>query len=444
MEKEAVKCPSDFDVTNAVKQWNNHGYDEEIIELGRKDMADYGLPFKMVSIYMDRQLNIEQAKQLSRALRNNVNLEFVKYLAEEKYSAEQMKAILNFTSSVPEETIKDNITSDMKAHAISKALKAVEDSLKEAKKVCSPDNEKVNKVLGKISEQLSELSQNAELIQKMNEKLDEMPKADAVNEESIRQEYIAKLEQQQMQLSSQQDEITKLMRTKAELNRRLEQLQGETLSEKKIREDMEQEREAFRKEKNRILDECDDAKREARHLQKEMKQMQETMDILQKKLYGKGSVDSEYLISHQERNVQPKPLTGNEMNLKDTQSLADSKMSCEAMPKGAQKSAPLNYQTVLMNRYGTKQVVQVEHVSRKGSDRLLALAGKKCFRSKAKISLIQQMKSAQLSKEQMQQIQVAIESGLTDEEVSDIINSGFDVEEMAQAIQILLADKMYQ
>ena len=74
----------------------------------------------------------------------------------------------------------------------------------------------------------------------------------------------------------------------------------------------------------------------------------------------------------------------------------------------------------------------------------IKLAGKKCFRSKAKYNLIQQMKEADLSKSQMEQIQVAIESGLTDTEVSDIINSGFDVEEMAQAIQILLADKMYQ
>ena len=85
--------------------------------------------------------------------------------------------------------------------------------------------------------------------------------------------------------------------------------------------------------------------------------------------------------------------------------------------------------------------MQIEHIRKKGPEHLLALAGKKCFRSKAKYNLIQQMKEADLSKSQMEQIQVAIESGLTD---TEIINSGFDVEEMAQAIQILLADKMYQ
>ena len=85
----------------------------------------------------------------------------------------------------------------------------------------------------------------------------------------------------------------------------------------------------------------------------------------------------------------------------------------------------------------------MEHVHRKGPENLLALAGKECFRSRAKYNLIRQMKDAELSREQMEQIRVAIESGLTDTDVSEIIGSGFDAEEMAQAIQIVLADKMY-
>ena len=43
----------------------------------------------------------------------------------------------------------------------------------------------------------------------------------------------------------------------------------------------------------------------------------------------------------------------------------------------------------------------------------------------------------------MQQVKVAIECGLKEEEVIDIINSGFSAEEMAQAIEIVLAEKMY-
>ena len=64
------------------------------------------------------------------------------------------------------------------------------------------ENEKVKEVLDSISEQLSALSQNAELIEKVSKKLDEMPKTESVDEESIRKEYEEKLEQKEAELST--------------------------------------------------------------------------------------------------------------------------------------------------------------------------------------------------------------------------------------------------
>jgi hypothetical protein len=43
----------------------------------------------------------------------------------------------------------------------------------------------------------------------------------------------------------------------------------------------------------------------------------------------------------------------------------------------------------------------------------------------------------------MQAVKVAIESGLSDEEVADIIDSGFSAEEMLSAIEIVVADRNY-
>ena len=123
---------------------------------------------------MDVKLSAGQAEQLSQALRNEVNEDFVRHLAEGGYSAEQIKTILRFTSEVPVDVIEKNVTSDMKAHAISKALQAVKDSLAEAKQAVPEENEKVKEVLDSISEQLSALSQNAELIEKVSKKLDEI------------------------------------------------------------------------------------------------------------------------------------------------------------------------------------------------------------------------------------------------------------------------------
>lgn len=434
MENEVLKSPSEFDVSSAIKKWRSQGFSKEMIELARNDMAEYGMPFKQVSIYMDVKLSVGQAEQLSQALRNEVNEDFVRHLAEGGYSAEQIKTILRFTSEVPVDVIEKNVTSDMKAHAISKALQAVKDSLAEAKQAVPEENEKVKEVLDSISEQLSALSQNAELIEKVSKKLDEMPTTESVDEESIRKEYEEKLEQKEAELSTQQDQLNKLMKTKAELTRKLEQMQEENQSVSKLRESMDQEMDEYRKQKNQILDERDDALRESRNLRKEMEEMKRTIGELEKQIKERDSRELERQLLNQ--TYQTQSVEDVERTVPVNEGVAEEKKKTSGWQAG--------YQAVVPNRYGGTQIVQIEHIRKKGPEHLLALAGKKCFRSKAKYNLIQQMKEADLSKSQMEQIQVAIESGLTDTEVSDIINSGFDVEEMAQAIQILLADKMYQ
>lgn len=434
MENEVLKSPSEFDVSSAIKKWRSQGFPKEMIELARNDMAEYGMPFKQVSIYMDVKLSVGQAEQLSQALRNEVNEDFVRHLAEGGYSAEQIKTILRFTSEVPVDVIEKNVTSDMKAHAISKALQAVKDSLAEAKQAVPEENEKVKEVLDSISEQLSALSQNAELIEKVNKKLDEMPKTESVDEDSIRKEYEGKLEQKEAELSTQQDQLNKLMKTKAELTRKMEQMQEENQSVSKLRESMDQEMDEYRKQKNQILDERDDALRESRNLRKEMEEMKRTIGELEKQIKERDSRELERQLLNQ--TYQTQSVEDVERTVPVNDGVAEEKKKTPGWQA--------DYQAVVPNRYGGTQIVQIEHIRKKGPEHLLALAGKKCFRSKAKYNLIQQMKEADLSKSQMEQIQVAIESGLTDTEVSDIINSGFDVEEMAQAIQILLADKMYQ
>lgn len=104
-----------------------------------------------------------------------------------------------------------------------------------------------------------------------------MPKTELVDEESIRKEYEEKLEQKEAELSTQQDQLNKLMKTKAELTRKMEQMQEENQSVSKLRESMDQEMDEYRKQKNQILDERDDALRESRNLRKEMEEMKRTI-----------------------------------------------------------------------------------------------------------------------------------------------------------------------
>jgi len=58
--------------------------------------------------------------------------------------------------------------------------------------------------------------------------------------------------------------------------------------------------------------------------------------------------------------------------------------------------------------------------------------------------LIKQLTGKGLNPAQMEQVRMAIQAGLTEQEVGDLIDSGFSAEEMAQAVEIVVAEKAYQ
>ena len=44
----------------------------------------------------------------------------------------------------------------------------------------------------------------------------------------------------------------------------------------------------------------------------------------------------------------------------------------------------------------------------------------------------------------MEQVRMAVQAGLTGQEVNDLINSGFSADEMAQAVEIVVVERAYQ
>ena len=87
------------------------------------------------------------------------------------------------------------------------------------------------------------------------------------------------------------------------------------------------------------------------------------------------------------------------------------------------------------------QSVQIDRMERKPANHLMAFANMLFFRGRGKNKLLHHLKNASLKPDQMQQVKIAIEKGIPEENVIDIINSGFDAIEMEQAIDILLAEK---
>ena len=101
-----------------------------------------------------------------------------------------------------------------------------------------------------------------------------------------------------------------------------------------------------------------------------------------------------------------------------------------------------DYQTAV--RLGGSEIpVTVEHTAAPARDGFFSALGKKLFGDRKRMRIIKAVAAAKLDKEQMKQVAYAIRSGLLENEVIDIINSGFDAEEMEQAVEIVLAEKSY-
>lgn len=84
----------------------------------------------------------------------------------------------------------------------------------------------------------------------------------------------------------------------------------------------------------------------------------------------------------------------------------------------------------------------MERTEKKNPAGIMALAGK-LFKDKSRGRLIQTIAGAGLDGSQMEQVKYALQSGLSDEETINIIQCGFDAEQMGKAIEIVLLEKSY-
>lgn len=98
----------------------------------------------------------------------------------------------------------------------------------------------------------------------------------------------------------------------------------------------------------------------------------------------------------------------------------------------------------IRGRNGERHFVPVERMARRKPDGLKAFAEKIFGRGRQNSGMIRQLTGKGLNPAQMEQVRMAVQAGLTEQEVNDLIDSGFSAEEMAQAVEIVVAEKAYQ
>lgn len=413
-EAQKPKEPINSDV-----QWANRKQEikdmfsnKSMREIAIRDF-EYGLSKEDIKLYADKQhLPLGNVEQLSRALKVHDGRELVNYLRDSGLNAYQMELIVDFYQrGVSLDKIREVMGQEQTAYSLSQALQKVYEALYEAGK--SAEENGVQEIQGKIEAVVAQVGENKAFLNQVLSKLEEIDIGQ--NTDALSQSFIEKLEEKDGIIKSQQEENNKLAADNAALRSKKDGLQELEEKLEGAKEKLEQKRaelveqvKQIEAERNDALARLDEAEKEEEAMERKLESMEREMEAVKKQL---GQV-KEKGTAIPEKTVR-----------------ADAQR-----PSG-------NYQ-VLVAGPGGGQAVEVERTERKNPAGIMAMAGK-LWKDKGRGKLLQAIAGAGLDSSQMEQVKNALQSGLTDEEIINIIQCGFDAEQMGKAIEIVLLEKTY-
>lgn len=406
---------------NSDVQWANQK--QEIKEMfSNKSMREiavrdfeYGLSKEDIMLYADKQhLPLGSVEQLSRALKVHNGRELVNYLRDSGLNAYQMEIVVDFyKKGVSLDKIREVMGQEQTAYSLSQALQKVYEALYQAGKNAE-GNSGVQEIQGKIEAVVAQVGENKAFLDQVLSKLEEMDAGQ--NTDALSQNFIEKLEEKDAIIKSQQEENNKLAADNAALRSKKDGLQELEEKLEGEKEKLEQKKTEFMEQVKQIEAERNDALARLEAAGKEKEAMERKLESMEREMEA---------VKKQLRQV---------------------KENGAAIPGGTIKADSKrqagNYQALVSAPGGKRQVIEVERTEKKNPAGIMAMAGK-LFKDKSRGRLIQTIAEAGLDGSQMEQVKYALQSGLSDEETINIIQCGFDAEQMGKAIEIVLLEKSY-
>lgn len=407
-EVQEPKEPINSDV-----QWANRKQEvkdmfnnKSMREIAVRDF-EYGLSKEDIMLYADKQhLPLGNVEQLSRALKVHGGRELVNYLRNSGMNAYQMELVVDFyKKGVSLDKIREVMGQEQTAYSLSQALQKVYEALYQAGRNAEGNSE-VQEIQGRIEAVVAQVGENKAFLDQVLSKLEEMDAGQ--NTDAMSQNFIEKLEEKDAIIQSQQEENNKLAKENAALrSRQGEAEESQNRHRKEKAELLEQVKQAETEKKDAVA-RLEEAGKEKKAMERKIENMELEMEAVKKQL---------------------EQVKENRAAMPDETVKTDSKR-----PVG-------NYQAFIAGS-GGRQAVEVEQTERRNPAGIMAMAGK-LFKDKGRGKLLQAIASAGMDSGQMEQVKKALKSGLTDEETINIIQCGFDAEQMGKAIEIVLLEKSY-
>ncbi|MCI9448343.1 MAG: hypothetical protein HFH36_13435 [Lachnospiraceae bacterium] len=395
-----TKKSESVQVASVVVEFKNNGCRDDVLRVAKEDL-ELGYPKELVALYAESGWQMDRCKKFSSIMRADSDGDLLRMLAEGGFNPYQMQLLANYyEKGVPVAQLRDVGAKNLTAYDMEQALKLVYQANREA------ETEK--------------------------EKAGESP------EDKDLQEKIASLtealSQREKELGEQQEINNKQASEGAGLRIKIEGL------EKQLKE-LEQEKAGCDSEKRSILEERDRFYRQNQTLMEEKSQLIADLEEVQKEKDEMGQRLKEM------ENKAVTETAGTQATAAEQtteRGITADRQVTEPADNGIGDFAGNDYLAAIRSRNGERHFVPVERSVRRKPDGLKAFAEKILGRGRQSSGLIKQLTGKGLNLAQMEQVRMAIQAGLTEQEVNDLIDSGFSAEEMAQAVEIVVAERAYQ
>lgn len=388
--ERAIEQMESMKIGAYVKRLRDLGYSSEIVELVESDIK-YGLTEEQTGLYLKKNIKYPQMKVMSQCLRKGADNDFIQMLTKYDMDGHQVQVAIDFMEKgVPTKSIEEVVAKGQNAANMRKMFLSILSKTEEARNSAEVAPEYVKELFGKIEEVVKQIQFQEERYDELNKKLKvfETSKKD----EEVRNNLVKKLEDTESDLSSQQDQLNRANSTIARLR--------EQIDEKK----------------------------------EEMKRMQTRIDTLEDKLLEKA-----------DSAIEKKAPTV-DVVVKDAERAKEAVNNPSVFASNVEErppyGIPVYYQMPVVDGQGRViQRVPVERTVRKSSQNGIAgLLGKLGFMKKSRQDIVKLVASGDLVPAQLVQIKNAIERGLTEGQLVELINNNVAAEKMKEIIEIAVLE----
>ena len=372
-----------------IKKLTDMGHSKEVLDLVKDDL-EFGLVNDEINLYLDKKWDLRQKKVYSMCLRDELSREVIAVIMREGLDGSQMQVALEFyQKGVPIETVASVIDKGENAKHMQKAFEAVMSNLESVKTGSAEssvvDREYVQGLVKQIEEAVAKIQFQEQRYDELNKKLKIFE--NAKQDEAVHNGLVKKLGETEAELSGQQDQLNRANATIARLREQIEEKE------------------------------------------KEMEKMQNRIDTLEDKLLERASVATSEKVSVKAEEEKKEPAS--------TQTFFDEKPIAEKPYQ-----IPVYYQLPVVDANGrVVQRVQVERTIRKGNQgAFTGLLGKLGIMKKSRQDIVKLLASGDLVPAQLVQIRCAIEKGLTESQLVELINNNVSAEKMKEIIDIAVLE----